>query len=111
MSDHQDLFKRRDTVLAKARALAEKARDENREFTSDESAEVNAALAEAKRINLTLAADDRARGIMSQLDAMAASSSGGVLLNGAQRLSFGKAMADDAAAKILPPGTYGHLGL
>ena len=38
----EDLRNRRDTVLAKARTIAEKARDEGRELTGSESAELNA---------------------------------------------------------------------
>ena len=66
---------------------------------------MNAALAEAKKHNETLAADERHRGIMSQLDAQAASSGG--LFGDGRRLAFGKAMSSDAADKSMPPDTYG----
>ena len=104
MSDpREDLCKRRDQVLSAARAVAEKARDESRELTAAEAAEVDAALVEAKSANERLAADDRHRQLMGELDSQAAASSG-VLPGDGRRLSFGKAMASDAAAKILPPG-------
>jgi len=100
----EDLRKRRDAVLAKARTLAEKARDEGRELSGGEAADVNTALAEAKTINETLAADDRHRRIMGELDAQAASAVGGLPSDG-RRLAFGKATAAAAASKILPPGS------
>ena len=62
MSDlRAELIQKRDAILAKARAVAEKCRDENRELTAAEADEVNAAIAEAKKHNETLAADERAR--------------------------------------------------
>ena len=90
-------------MLSAARAVAEKARDEGRELTCDEQSQVDAALAEAKRHGETLAADARHRRIEGELNAMAASAAG-VLPGDGRRLAFGKAMASDAAAKILPPG-------
>jgi len=104
MRDKRDeLRKRCDEVLSAARAVAEKARDEGRELTCDEQSQVDAALAEAKRHGETLAADARHRRIEGELNAMAASAAG-VLPGDGRRLAFGKAMASDAAAKILPPG-------
>src|SRR6478736_1564298 len=104
MRDKRDeLRKRCDEVLSAARAVAEKARDEGRELTCDEQSQVDAALAEAKRHGETLAADARHRRIEGELNAMAASAAG-VLPGDGRPLAFGKAMASDAAAKILPPG-------
>ena len=51
------MLKRRDEILGKARSIAEKCRDEGREFAPAEADDVNAALAEAKRINVTLSAE------------------------------------------------------
>jgi HK97 family phage major capsid protein len=100
----EDLCKRRDAVLAKARTLAEKARDEGRELSGGEADDVNTALAEAKTINEKLAADERHKRIMGELDAQAASASSGLPGYG-RRLAFGKSMASAAASKILPPGS------
>jgi HK97 family phage major capsid protein len=84
-NQREELGKRRDAVLGKARVIAEKARDEKRELTAAEADQVNAALAEAKRINETFAADERHRGIMGQLDAMAASATPNVLGGSGQK--------------------------
>jgi HK97 family phage major capsid protein len=101
MSDQrEELLKRRDTVLGKARTLAEKARDESRELTAAEADQVNAAVAEAKTINETLTGDARARSIMSKLDAMA-SSSAGVFGDGGQHLALTGVHAKTTAEKII----------
>lgn len=97
------MLKRRDKILGKARSIAEKCRDEGREFAPAEADDVNAALAEAKRINVTLSADAKAQHIMGELNAMA-SSSAGLLPGDGRRLAFGAKMASDAANRILPPG-------
>ena len=103
MSDQrEELRKRRDSILAKARALAEKCRDENRELTADETAQIDSALTESREINEKLAADDRHKNIMSQLNAQAASSAG--LIGDGQRLAFGKSMAAGIATKMLGDG-------
>ena len=106
MNQREELVKRRDSVLGAARAVAEKARTESRELTADETAQIDSALTESREINKKLAADDRHKNIMGQLNAMASSSTG--LLGGdGRRLAFGKQMASDAADKIMPPSTYG----
>jgi hypothetical protein len=106
MNQREELVKRRDSVLGAARAVAEKARTESRELTADETAQIDLALTESREINEKLAADDRHKNIMGQLNAMASSSTG--LLGGdGRRLAFGKQMASDAADKIMPPSTYG----
>jgi HK97 family phage major capsid protein len=103
MSDRQELIKRRDSVLGEARAVVEKCAREGREMARDEAEQVHAAIAEAKSCNETLTADDRARGIMSELDAQAASSSG-VLGGSGQHLAltgvYQKAMTDRIIAAI-----------
>jgi HK97 family phage major capsid protein len=99
----EDLCKRRDAVLAKARALVEPARAAGRDLTDAEAVDVDALIAEAKSINQMLAADDRHRGIMASLDAQAASALRGLPGDG-RRLAFGKSMVSDAASKIMPPG-------
>jgi hypothetical protein len=55
--EREDLCKRRDAVLGAARVIAEKARDESRELSAGETAEIDAAISEAKKHNETLAAD------------------------------------------------------
>jgi hypothetical protein len=70
----EDLARRRDAVLGTARWVADKARDEGRELTAAEAADVDAAISEAKKHNESLAADSRHRHIMSQLDAMVSDS-------------------------------------
>src|SRR6478735_3624274 len=67
---------------------------------------VDAAVAEARKINEMHVADAKSRQIMSQLDAQAASVAG-VLPGDGRRLNFGKSMASAAADMIMPPGTYG----
>ena len=67
---------------------------------------VDAAVAEARKINEMHVADAKSRQIMSQLDAQAASVAG-VLPGDGRRLNFGKGMASAAADMIMPPGTYG----
>ncbi len=63
---------RRDELLATAKSVCEKARDARRDLTAAEQQAVDTALAEAKSINEKLAGEAKSRGILSQLDAMAA---------------------------------------
>jgi len=102
MNQREELVKRRDSVLGAARAVAEKARTESRELTADETAQIDSALTESREINEKLAADDRHKNIMSQLNAQAASSAG--LIGDGQRLAFGKSMAAGIATKMLGDG-------
>jgi HK97 family phage major capsid protein len=106
---------RRTEVLDAAREIAEKARLENRGLTAAEQSQVDSALAEARELSGRLAADAKSAALLGQLDAMAAGRDGAMTHNGApapllglpgdgMRLSFGKAMATAAAAKIMPPG-------
>jgi HK97 family phage major capsid protein len=106
VNHREELIKRRESVLGAARQVAEKCRDEGREFTPAEADEVNTALAEAKSINATLSADAKSQQIMGELNAMA-SSSAGLLGGDGRRLAFGKQMASDAADKIMPPSAHG----
>jgi hypothetical protein len=99
-------IERRDELLGAVRKIAEKARAEHRELTDAEGDEINATVDEARKINERHAADAKHRGIMSQLNEMAASS--GVLSADGRRLSFGTSMASDAVSKIMPAGSYGQ---
>ena len=92
---------RRTALLNSARQLAEKARSEHRGLTASEQSQIDSALAESRQIAENLAADAKGRQIMGELDAMASGSGGPV---DGRRLAFGKAMAQAATDKIMPPG-------
>lgn len=63
---------RRDELVAKAQAVAEKAKSEKRELTTEEQQEIGGYLTEVKGINEVLVADAKSRQILGELDAMAA---------------------------------------
>ena len=96
---------RRNEVLAKARAIAEKAQAENRELTKDEADAVSTALTEARQINQDLAADAASKHILGQLDDMARGTY--QQNNAGQRLCF-KGMGETAAREILPASPLGQ---
>jgi hypothetical protein len=107
---------RRSDLLAGARAVAEKAKLDNRGLTTGEQDQVDAALAEARDIGERLAASEKSAQILAGLDAMAAGNRG-MNHNGGQaapllglpgdgqRLAFSKQMATAAATKIAPPAS------
>jgi hypothetical protein len=82
-------------------AVAEKARDESRELTAAEAEQVNAALSEAQACNEKLAADERHKHVMSQLDAMAASASPDVLGGSGRHVALTGVHAKHMAEKII----------
>ncbi|OBF86959.1 hypothetical protein A5791_19895 [Mycobacterium sp. 852002-51163_SCH5372311] len=97
MSDLKDRISQQ---LDAARAIAEKATAEGRNFTGDEQKQVDGAIAAAKSYREAAAGDAQRREIMEQLDAMA----GGQNSGGQQFLKFSKAWADRAAEKVMPVG-------
>ena len=101
MTKRDELRERRDQILAKARAVAEKAGSEGRELTAAEAEQVNSALAEAKGIGATLAADDRNRALMSELDAQASSAAYDVLGGSGQHLALTGVHAKTMADRII----------
>ena len=64
---------RRDELVKSAREIAEKAKAESRDLTTDEQAAVETNLAEIKSINDHMAAAVKSRAMLAQLDGMAAS--------------------------------------
>jgi hypothetical protein len=104
MTDHTA---HRDELLAKARALAEKAQAEGRELSVGEGDQVRAAIAEARQINERSAREAESKRILDGLDDMAR---GTYQQHGddSKRLCFSKRMSEDAAAKILAPDFTGQ---
>ncbi|MDD7812618.1 phage major capsid protein [Mycobacterium sp. CSUR Q5927] len=88
---------RRDELVAKAQAVAEKAKGEKRELTVDEQQEIGEYLTEVKSINEALVADAKSRQILGELDAMAAAGAGPEL---------GKQAGGDPGGKSLSLGEH-----
>jgi HK97 family phage major capsid protein len=93
---------RRDALVAKAKAVAEKAQRDKRELTGDEQQELGGYLTEIKTLNEELAAEAESKLLLGQLDAMAAGGQG--LGQDGRRLAFGKAMAGQVVNKIRGEG-------
>ena len=103
-------------MLEAARQIAEKARLEGRGLTAAEQSQVDSALAEARDLGGRLAAGAKSAQLLGQLDAMASGAAEQLMSHNTtspallglpgdgMRLAFGKAMADAAAQKIMPPG-------
>ena len=83
---------RRDELIKTATDIAEKAKAEGRDLTSEESAAIDGQLAEVKSINEHLKAAAKSRAIFDQLDAMAVES---------DRKSGGREVADEPRARSL----------
>ena len=98
---------RRAELLAGARQIAEKARDEGRDLTTAESDQIDAALGEVRSIDQRTAADAASKELVGKLDDMARGVA--ARTDTAQRLS--KSMAAAAVTKILPPDSYGQKAL
>lgn len=87
--------------LDAARAVAEKAKAEGRDFTPAEQKQVDDAIAAAKGYREAEADAARSSDILAQLDAMAA---GADSFGSEQFLKFSKGWADGAAEKVMPLG-------
>lgn len=64
---------RRDELVTEAKAIAEKAKGEKRDLSTEEQQEIGEKLVEIKSINEALVAEAKSRNILGQLDALAVS--------------------------------------
>lgn len=68
---------RRDQLVTEAKAIAQKAKDENRDLTEDERTEIGGKLTEVKSIQEAIVASAKSAAIFGQLDAMAVNTPAG----------------------------------
>ena len=73
---------RRDELVVEAKAIAEKARGEKRDLSTDEQQEIGGMLTEIKSINEALVAAAKSANIFGQLDAMAGQTDSGLHVPG-----------------------------
>jgi hypothetical protein len=93
---------RRDELVKSSKEIAEKAQADNRDLTSDEQADLGAALTEIKSINDHLAAAVKSRAMLAQLDGMAVEAEAAPTAGGeAQAKSIGEHFVKHAHARMM----------